>query len=512
MNSDNSYSIPLGDSRNNFEFRNRFNQHKNDTGGWVKNLDPNNFKMPEIQIPDSVAQYIPYYRKNKKNDDKLAICYALGLMLIGIGIVLFATRGNATQIVTESDSVILDAVADVAPVSEHSNQIDTKGQQVDVTMIENSLISVPTNLAHHQDGIPQKHESLWYQLFSHHRPADAISPLFDGIAVSLILNYGHHYTLAPFQNSIGTFLKQVRDLQISTNDQSTKFVGSKLISTENFKVTIPKLSQLEIYFNSLQQFAKNFPEDDWYIQTDEDTFIFMENLRQVLETFKSESPLIIHNLDLPPEGTSTESTKNDGHFPITIFSRAAMKIIEQQDISKCLMKYEYLTDLSSILFKCLSKWGIRPIAESTLHDSSPSDDFAWPADPCEEPLSVSRLTERQMQHMYNLQPTVNKCSNGNPLKWHAKTNYGDLFTYFFNGVTSTPGIDRHSASTDFIVKKSGAECLRFCVDHHSCVSWTFTDKKCYFSDNLGIAIPSSEVVSGVLSARYRCDPKSELEQ
>jgi hypothetical protein len=232
----------------------------------------------------------------------------------------------------------------------------------------------------------------------------------------------------------------------------------------------------------------------------------LENIHVYLNSFSSSAPIFFHNFDVfPRETTHYVDIEDKSRFPMSIMSKKALDILKKTGYSECLLKYKDIPSMETIVVRCMEDFGVKVVSVQGFHSTEPSNDFAWPENPCQRPLSISNLSRKQMESLFQSRPTTGKTSDQVSYTWDTIVTYSDIFHNTFGSKTPTPNIDRHASKPSVTKKaKSGMECLKLCEADKKCVSWTFDNPKCHMSNSVGVSIPRKGIISGIINTRYIC--------
>lgn len=218
------------------------------------------------------------------------------------------------------------------------------------------------------------------------------------------------------------------------------------------------------------------------------------------------SSVFIHNFDiLRKDATHFPILGSDtGHFPVSIISRKALEILTSSDYLACIHRKQYLHSEETALVRCLEELDVIIVQEPILHATEPNSDFNWPMDSCTRPLSISQLSDDQIAYLYRSR-AVTGSADGKNYKWDEIVTYSEVFHHTFDNSKQSIGVDRHSAAKSHTSEAiSGKDCQTSCQKDSNCLSWTYDNPKCYTSESIGISVPRSGVVSGVINYRYVC--------
>ncbi|KAJ3322820.1 hypothetical protein HDV06_002681 [Boothiomyces sp. JEL0866] len=305
---------------------------------------------------------------------------------------------------------------------------------------------------------------------------------------------------------IGPFLHQINNLQLHDGKNAREFIHGKVFdSFVQFKPATTLFPNAEKYLNSLTALYQHFPKAEWFISINDDTYVFVENTREMLKQFNSNKPLVLLNFDVVDVTANSHYTKVESlSIPTTVMSRAAIELIYAYDFASCLNESNTPHE-ETALSKCFAQAGLQIVRQRGLHRSEPSHDFAWPKNPCELPWSISKLTENDFQRIYSNNPSTGVNRMGQTFRWDILNTYADLLHITYNTDVATRGLDRHAGTTSIINHAiSGNECMKLCKKDKNCLSWTFLDLQCYTSNGIGAAIEADKAISGIIPSRYIC--------
>jgi hypothetical protein len=109
----------------------------------------------------------------------------------------------------------------------------------------------------------------WHERVAKIRPDDVINPRYDHLAISIILKGKNFISDAKIHSSIGTFLKQMKYLQVCNQMIANTFVGGKHDKVLPFFIEVPELPILDRYIDGFKTMIESAPDQDWYIQIDD---------------------------------------------------------------------------------------------------------------------------------------------------------------------------------------------------------------------------------------------------
>ncbi|KAJ3368305.1 hypothetical protein HDU91_000703 [Kappamyces sp. JEL0680] len=471
------------------EFRNRFGS-RYEQSRWSPNERPSTadyFRSSFKKIGKKVTAYA-YPAKKSSRETSRTLAFYLGLFVVVVTVVVLFTPYLGLR---------SSSIADIATDSHHATAqpvfdgVHGTGK--------NPHINVPK-------GVPHGWRKKVFAL----RPDDVINHKYDHMVISILIREESSED-GLLHASVTTFLRQINRLQIASGTVADTFVGGSHNTYIPFQPRSNLFPKLEHYIDGFLTMHSFSPMQDWFMQVDEDTYMFMENLNIYLNQFKASDPYFFHNFDLVRKDSVhyKAPVKDNGHFPIGIMSRSALEILSKSDYATCILQNKYLANEETIFVTCLQELGVKAVNVPILHSTEPSHDFAWPADPCRRPLSFSQLSLGQLERLYKSQPVTGSSRDGSSYKWDTVVTYSDVFHHTFGSSRPMPGIDRHSASDSISVPAaSGLECSESCKQNDSCLSWTFDKGDCYTSTHIGLSVPRSGVVSGVMSNRYNCNGAS----
>ncbi|KAJ3275880.1 hypothetical protein HDV01_006746 [Terramyces sp. JEL0728] len=305
---------------------------------------------------------------------------------------------------------------------------------------------------------------------------------------------------------IGPFLNQINNLQLHDGKNAREFIHGKVFdSFVQFTQPTTNFPNAEKYLNSAKALYQHFPKAEWYVSINDETYVFVENTREMLKQFNSNKPLILLNFDVVDLNANSHYNKvESGPISTTIMSRKTIDMINTYDFASCLNGSNTLHE-ETALSKCFALAGIQIVRQKSLHRSEPSHDFAWPTNPCELPWSISNLTPNDFQRIYSNKPATGVNRMGQTFRWDILNTYADLLHITYNTDIVTRGLDRHIGITSIVNNAiSGNECMKICKKEKTCLSWTFCELKCYTSNGIGAAIETDAVISGIIPSRYVC--------
>eukprot|EP00842_Homolaphlyctis_polyrhiza_P001503 jgi/Hompol1/2353/HPOL_005962-RA len=242
-----------------------------------------------------------------------------------------------------------------------------------------------------------------------------------------------------------------------------------------------------------------FPDAKWYMMIDDDTYVFFENLLDMLNMYDAEKPLYMgsHNVF---RGCDNVYRLGDGpgfaHGGSGIvLSRGAMREL-MTGIDQCILKYRDCFAGDVRLALCLRDHKIYITDPKTFNRDPPNEQYPFPKDPCYRPVTFHHLLVSQIQKLYNLETELkSRTSRG--------VTIADLFNdwipvlpdLIFNG-------DRRGSDLASITVNSVEACHDRCWDEPACISYVYDGKRCWLKDEIPPPTFRKDYYTGVIRHHY----------
>jgi len=295
--------------------------------------------------------------------------------------------------------------------------------------------------------------------------------------------------------------------------------------------------QLDVYKNipAFKLLYETYPNAKWYMMVDDDTYVFLSNLKKRLSFYDPNEKLYLGSSWPIPSGCIP--TWNDARFAHggagIILSHAAMlAFIENYDV--CLSSFDecYAGDVRVAL--CLNTVGIRINRSEKRHiginwrghsDQAPNLEFSW-LEPCDLPLTFHHLFAKQQKLLFDIQRYNNHESyqlldendDGN---YHALISYGDVFNALDLDLKLTPpekatyrlGSDykriayaRQINELDTL-EENVKKCQQQCIDDMpNCKSWQYSNFMCHLKSGIpGTIDGTPNSYTGITGVPIKCE-------
>ncbi|KAJ3199071.1 hypothetical protein HDU82_000742 [Entophlyctis luteolus] len=163
---------------------------------------------------------------------------------------------------------------------------------------------------------------------------------------------------------------------------------------------------------------ERFPNADWYIMFDDDTYVMLENLADFLGTLNASKPFYIGQ---PNRFKGCDGVKEFGHGPLfaqggagIIISRGGMNAM-MPILDECIVKYKtcWAGDIRTGL--CMRDAGVNITSNGQMHGSPPNAEFFFPDDPCTLPLTFHHSLPHQIQNLYDIEVYTRNITNSAPV-------------------------------------------------------------------------------------------------
>jgi hypothetical protein len=255
------------------------------------------------------------------------------------------------------------------------------------------------------------------------------------------------------------------------------------------------------FFPAIKMLHQQYPDKDWYILVDDDSYVFWENLEDILKGFNPNEPLYLGK-QVPYSGCGifTGEPWTFAHGGSGIFiSRGGMEKILTR-IDTCTIGCE-CGDIA--LATCFKHVGIKLTHIPHLSGSPPSVQKKWPINPCDRPTTYHHLTGAQFQIAHNAHSENKHTNFGDILKHMLKYSYPELH-YFKDGGYTGHDIEEVDMST--VTNDRISYCRDRCNENSKCFAWMLDQTKnaCYLKGELWTVESMPGHVFGYSLENYQC--------
>ncbi|KAI9335702.1 hypothetical protein BDR26DRAFT_1009155 [Obelidium mucronatum] len=248
---------------------------------------------------------------------------------------------------------------------------------------------------------------------------------------------------------------------------------------------------------------KQFPNADWYLMVDDDSYLMIDNLAFSLRKFNASEPYYFGQANKfigCDDITKFEDSPNfaQGGTGIVISRGAMIQLMDLVD--ECIIHYRECWGGDIRVSLCLRDANIFLQTLPGFHGEPPNKDFSYNMDPCELPISFHHALPKQMQKLFQLEKATE--SDGRLV------TMGDVYQVF---ASSEP---RHVKNAYIpgghftqIQMDHEDKCRQACFAEADCVAWDFAyDKQlCFLKDHPHRIVGDLPgYAAGVFPARYNC--------
>jgi hypothetical protein len=211
---------------------------------------------------------------------------------------------------------------------------------------------------------------------------------------------------------------------------------------------------------------EKFPNADWYIMIDDDTYLFMDNLKEKLDQYNPLDPVY---LGAPTNFIGCDGVKEwgksiyfaHGGSGIVLSRGAVLKMLPL--IENCITKYDNCWAGDIRLSLCLRDAGILVKNGGYFSPDAPNDRFNY-SFPCATPRTFHHLLSHQIQTLYELDQVAQSKSE--------KVYLDDIFKTFLNDEVRI-GYDRPGGYIKMVKKSTAEDCNAECQSNTKCVAYTY---------------------------------------
>jgi hypothetical protein len=275
-----------------------------------------------------------------------------------------------------------------------------------------------------------------------------------------------------------------------------------------------KLDQRKHFFG-FKEMYKRYPDKDWYIMIDDDTYLFMDNIQAELSKINATQ---IHYFGTPRMFKNCNGYTDYGQGPDfgqggagIVFSRAALEAFLSV-VDECMVKYEQPGCVGSVrVALCLKDFlGIKLDVRfwHNFNSMAPNRDLDWRAKACARPMSFHHVTQAQIQDLYRVD--VINPHNVLRKKYPEYTNFENVYSQItYSDDTKEKGQQITGGVVVISYQTNDTEyCRKMCRDNPKCMAYSINVKTsvCQLRDMVGKMTPCADCFSGIMGSHYVCVP------
>ncbi|KAJ3129734.1 hypothetical protein HK101_005190 [Irineochytrium annulatum] len=298
-------------------------------------------------------------------------------------------------------------------------------------------------------------------------------------------------------------IKKAKRDDVSPSHQLARRIDSK--------VTVQESSQgwkLDAHKNlpGFEALYKTYPNADWYMMIDDDSYLFLSNLERFVQGKKPDDALYFGNANV---FVGCDGVRKFGDGPYfahggsgILMSRGALKKIVA-DVDSCIVKYHscWAGDIRVAL--CLRDQGVKLTHAGGFWGEPPNDEWKFPDDSCIQPKVFHHLLPWQIQKLYEIETLA---ESRHP---HIGSTLMDVF-HGFRPNSTGPFQKQDRPGHDYYNKEASGheQCVKWCRDDEKCVNWSYANGKCWLKDKMAYPKEAEGAWAGVVPERYKCVKRS----
>ncbi|KAJ3304497.1 hypothetical protein HDV03_002706 [Kappamyces sp. JEL0829] len=247
-----------------------------------------------------------------------------------------------------------------------------------------------------------------------------------------------------------------------------------------------------------------YPDADWYIMIDDDTYVFMDNLKALLDTLDPTQP---HYLGAVTNFVGCDGVTEWEDAPYfahggagIVVSKATMQTVLPL-LDDCIPKYDscWAGDIRWGL--CLRDAGILVKNAGLFSPDAPNDRFNF-YDPCAAPRTFHHLLGSQIQKLYELEQVARQNLQ--------RVLLTDVFKAF---MTDAPQVDVDRPHGRYIKQISSItmeECKQACKTTSDCATYVHAHGDCHLKRSAPpVSKRANGIVSGLITENFNCLDRSQ---
>jgi hypothetical protein len=260
---------------------------------------------------------------------------------------------------------------------------------------------------------------------------------------------------------------------------------------------------------------EKFPDTDWYMMIDDDSYVFMDNLLDFVADFNSSLPYYFGAANTFEHCDGVESWQYSTAFAHggsgILISRAALLRLENL-WDFCITRYHGLTfsiynldcwagDVRMGL--CLRNAGVLLTNSKAFH-TTPPNDLAVFSQPCSKPITFHHLLPSQIKKLNFLERNL-KLTN-------SRVTMADLLRDWLN---PSPKINSNRVGDEYAIHSSEIldECKERCERDPSCLTYSFikASKTCSLKYKVNALQEEPGTISGIIPNNFLCNTPRKIQ-
>jgi hypothetical protein len=244
-----------------------------------------------------------------------------------------------------------------------------------------------------------------------------------------------------------------------------------------------------------------YPDAEWFVMIDDDTYLFMENLQRFLSSHNPDgkhyfgSATSFRGCGGVKEFSDEEKFAHGGSG--IVLSRGALKEMIL-NIDQCILKERYCWAGDVRLALCLRDLGILVKHHNGFNNNPPNENMNF-FSPCIEPTTFHHLVPSQIQELYDFEMEAKS-------KYDV-INMGHVANYFLKPIEGAiMNVKRFGGDMAELKASNSQECLLLCQTKEGCVSFSFVTDTCYMKQWIPRVYPDESGIeeSGIVLSHYIC--------
>lgn len=253
----------------------------------------------------------------------------------------------------------------------------------------------------------------------------------------------------------------------------------------------------------LRVLYERFPNADWYFMIDDDTYVFLDNMKEALEKY---NPLEPHYLGAATNFIGCDGVKEWGKSPffahggsgIVVSRGAILKMLPLTE--SCIEKYKSCWAGDIRLGLCLRDAGVSVQNAGYFSPDSPNHNFNF-SYPCATPRTFHHLLPEQVQKLFELE-MVAKTQNQRVL-------LVDVFKAFLDD-NAKLNYDRPGGNFKHTKTASADDCKALCEKTSKCVAYTYENGGCHLKSTAPpIKKRNTGAVTGLITSHFVCNDRNK---